>query len=201
MGFGGNCASTNPNGEYTLSGLAQGSYKVEFRGGQVCNPTCKQLNYVTQYYNGKSFFSEANSVPVTVGNPTPGINAKMVEGGSITGKVTEADGVTAIEGIQVCAQPANSGNGGNGGNCVGTDSAGKYTISGLAAGSYKVEFSGSGYCGPTCKQLNYVTQYYNGKSNFSEAETVPVTAGIRHAGNQRENGGRWGHQRQGDQGL
>jgi hypothetical protein len=182
-GFGGgNCASTNGSGEYTLSGLAAGEFKVEFRGGQVCNPTCKQLNYVTQYYNGKSNFGEANPVTVSPGPPQSGIDAKMVEGAKISGEVTKASDNSAIEGIQVCAQPANSGNGGNGGNCVGTDSAGKYTISGLAAGSYKVEFSGSGYCGPTCKQLNYVTQYYNGKSNLLEANPVTVSPGSPQSG-------------------
>ena len=182
-GFGGgNCASTNGSGEYTLSGLAAGEFKVEFRGGQVCNPTCKQLNYVTQYYNGKSNFGEANPVTVSPGPPQSGIDAKMVEGAKISGEVTKASDNSAIEGIQVCAQPANSGNGGNGGNCVGTDSAGKYTISGLAAGSYKVEFSGSGYCGPTCKQLNYVTQYYNGRAFFYEADLVSVSPGPPHSG-------------------
>ena len=178
-GNGGNCVGTDSAGKYTISGLAAGSYKVEFSGSGYCGPTCKQLNYVTQYYNGKSFFSEAESVPVTAGIPTPEINAKMVEGGGISGKVTKVSDNSAIEGIQVCAQLAS---GGFGGNCASTNASGEYTISGLAKGSYRVEFRGGRICMPTCKQLNYVIQYYNGKAFFYEADPVSVSLGPPHSG-------------------
>ncbi len=77
---------------------------------------------------------------VTAGATQSGIDAKMVEGGGITGKVTKEVGGAAIEGIQVCAQPV-SGMGF--GNCAPTNSSGEYRISGLAIGSYKVEFKGA----------------------------------------------------------
>ena len=104
----------------------------------------------------------------------------MVEGGGISGKVTKVSDNSAIEGIQVCAQPAIGG--GFGGNCASTNASGEYTLSGLATGSYKVEFRGGRICMPTCKQLNYVTQYYNGKAFFYEADLVSVSPGPPHSG-------------------
>jgi Carboxypeptidase regulatory-like domain len=173
-GFSGHCAQTSSTGEYTIAGLATGSYKVEFRAGETCGPSgCTQQNYLTQFYNGKSSFSEADPVAVTAGGVKTGIDAAMVVGGQITGKVTDASS-KAIAGIQVCAQPAS---GGGFGSCASTNGSGEYTISGLASGSYKVEFRAGVTCTPTCTQQNYLTQFYNGKASFSEADPVAVTAG------------------------
>jgi len=163
------CAITNSSGEYTIKGLAVGSYKVEF-SAFVCGPkACEQRqNYLNQYYDEKTSDSQAESVSVTAGNTTPAIDAKMAEGGQIAGRVTSAATHTPQGGIHVCAQ-SNESNGS--GNCVETNTAGEYVISGLAAGSYNVNFF-SGWEGP-----NYLPQYFNGKSSSSEATAVSVSAG------------------------
>ncbi len=109
---------------------------------------------------------------VEAGKTQPEINAKMVEGGGISGKVTKEVGGAAIEGLQVCANPVS----GMGGNCATTNASGEYTISGLAAGKYKVVFA------PSFSGSSYVTQYYNGKSNFSEADLVSVSSGPPQSG-------------------
>jgi Carboxypeptidase regulatory-like domain len=172
----GHCAQTSSSGEYTISGLAAGSYKVEFRAGSSCGPSgCTPQNYLTQFYNGKASLTEAEAVAVMAGSVKAGIDAAMVSGGQITGKVTDASSKAAIVGIQVCAQQASGG--GLGSGCASTNSSGEYTISGLVSGSYKVEFRAGFSCTPTCTQQNYITQYYNGKSSFSEADPVTVTAG------------------------
>jgi hypothetical protein len=62
------CSSTGANGEYTISGLPTGSFKVAFLGLR---------KYVTQYYNGKASVEEASPVGVTVKNVTQGVNAVM----------------------------------------------------------------------------------------------------------------------------
>jgi len=105
---------------------------------------------------------------VTAVNTKTAIDAKMAEGGQIAGRVTSAATHTPQGGIHVCAQ-SNESNGS--GNCVETNTAGEYVISGLAAGSYNVNFS-SGWEGP-----NYLPQYFNGKSSISEATAVSVSAG------------------------
>jgi hypothetical protein len=156
-GGGGPCTSSNASGEYTLAGLASGEYTVGF--------TAFQANYVTQYYNGKESSGEATAVPVTVGKTTPGIDAAMIVGGEITGKVTSAATKEALAGLQVCAYPT----GGGTNQCASTNPAGEYTIIGLGTGEYTVDFSAF--------QANYVTQYYNGEESPGEAAAVPVTAG------------------------
>jgi hypothetical protein len=158
-GGSGSCASTNSKGEYTIVALATGEYTIDF---YVYNG----LNYLPQYYNGKASLAEANAVAVTAGGTTSGIDAAMVAGGQITGKVTNSSSHAAVSGIWVCALTSS---GGYSGHCATTNSGGDYTISGLATGEYKVEFSsgGSGV---------YFTQYYSGKAAFSEAASVAVTA-------------------------
>jgi len=64
----GQCAFTHSNGEYTISGLASGGYKVEFNASK---------SYVVQYYNGKSLLAEAEVVSVTAPNTKSGIDAAM----------------------------------------------------------------------------------------------------------------------------
>jgi hypothetical protein len=65
----GNCAFTNPAGDYAVDGLATGSYGVEFSTG---SPT-----YPTLFYNQQSSPSSANLVTVTAPNVTGNINAQM----------------------------------------------------------------------------------------------------------------------------
>lgn len=72
------CESTNASGEYTVSGLPSGSYKVEF------SPSSTSAgNYITQYYDGKSSLAAADSIPVTAPATTSGIDAKLMEPPSV----------------------------------------------------------------------------------------------------------------------
>jgi uncharacterized protein YfaS (alpha-2-macroglobulin family) len=64
-------ATTNASGQYTIGGLASGSYKVEFID-------CGQSGYIAQYYNNQASFAAANPVAVTSAVTTSGVNAKMV---------------------------------------------------------------------------------------------------------------------------
>jgi hypothetical protein len=168
----GGCATTNASGEYTIVGLATGEYRVEFSMGDSCGPSgCTPPNYLAQYYNVKSSYSEAEPVSVTAGATTSGIDAAMVEGGRITGKVTNSASKATVEGIQVCPQTVT---GGYVGQCTATNSSGEYTISGLSPGEYKIEFYSNGGV--------YFTQYYNGKTSVSEASVVAVSAASTTSG-------------------
>ncbi len=154
------CAFTNASGEYTLTGLASGQYRVEFYGNGT--------TYATQYYNGRSGYSEAELVTVTTGGTTSGINAAMGLTGTVTGTVTNAATKAGVEGIQVCARRRN---GEFGAGCATTGAGGKYTVSGLNPGEYVVEFT------PTSTSSNFAPQFYNGKATFAEATGVQVTSG------------------------
>jgi hypothetical protein len=155
------CQYTNEDGEYVITPLASGEYKVEFApdfGGVA--------DYATQYYNDKPTFSEANVVTVPAGAAAQHIDAELHEAGAITGTVTDASTTKPIEGITVCAQTY-------GGEyldrCAQTAVDGTYKVTGLATGEYQVSFSGNGH--------NYVTQYYKGTANYFEGTHVAVTNG------------------------
>jgi hypothetical protein len=158
--FGGRCAITGPEGRYTVWALAGDQYTVTFFA-----PSESSLNYAPQYYEGKSRSAEASKVTVRVEAETPNIDAALAVGGQIAGRVTNASTSAAIEGILVCARPANSE--GEGGGCTATGANGEYTISGLPSGSYKVGFNGG---------RNYVTQYYNDVYTVAEGQAVSVVA-------------------------
>ncbi len=164
----GHCATANSSGEYSISGLPAGSYGVGFFA-----PEGSGLNYMPQFYNGKSSVSEAELLAVEAGHTVSGINAAMQVGGQITGKVTGASSKVAVGGIQACA----SQNGGEAFACAKANSSGEYTVSGLATGSYTVSFSS-----PEGSGLNYISQYYNAQSTYGEANPVSVTAGSTTSG-------------------
>ena len=96
--------------------------------------------------------------------------ARAAEGGRILGKVTAAATKGAIVGIEVCAAESLF-EAELFGHCTQTNSGGEYTISGLPAGRY-----GIGFFGPEGSGLNYIPQYYNGKSSVYEAEFLTVEA-------------------------
>jgi hypothetical protein len=155
----GACATTNSTGEYVIS-VATGLYKLEFA------TEYRGREYVKQFYSGASSWSSATNVAVTTGNVTGGIDAELQPGGQITGEVTSASTHAPLVGITVCtSSPTESG------PCATTDAAGRYTLSGLSTGSYRVAFS-TEWGGP-----NYLSQYFNGKSTEAEETPVAVTAG------------------------
>ena len=151
-------ANTDSTGKYALTGLATGSYRIEFQafsGG-----------YVTQYYNGKQTLASADPVSVTVGHTTSGIDAFLSTGGSITGTVTDANQGSALSGISLTAYSFSGSSTTYAGSAI-TDSTGHYAITGLLTGSYKVQFSGG----------SYVTQFYNSQESVQDADPVGVTYG------------------------
>lgn len=154
------CAFSVSGGAYVVGSLAAGIYKVEFwprRGG---------VNYVRQFYDGKRFWKEAAEVIVGVGQ-TPGIDAELEKGAVIEGRVTAAEGGAPIEEVLVCAFEEETFEGA----CEFTDADGKYSIIGLYAGEYEVEFL------PEVTELDFVGQFYNGETTFGAADPVKVSAG------------------------
>jgi hypothetical protein len=155
-------ATTKADGEYTVEGLAKGSYKVEFSVGFESS-----LNFVTQFYKDKPSLAAAEQVEVVEGKTTGAINAELQVGGEIKGTVTEASTHKDLEGIEVRAFEAGGDEFPARAATTGKD--GEYTIVGLATGHYEVEFS-PGFA----SSLNYVTQYYDGKSSLAAAESFEV---------------------------
>ncbi len=155
-------------GKYRAVNLAPGQYQVSFgcaSGGK----------YVSHWYRAKSQteFPGLLSIPSGL---TSGINAVMRPGGSVSGLVTNKAGhqarntclylVNAKTGLQVLSSVFD-----------GFVDHGRYKITGLAAGAYKVFFYGCGIA------TNYASQWYHGRATERAADPVRVrpshlTAGI-----------------------
>jgi hypothetical protein len=92
--------------------------------------------------------------------------ASAFAAGSISGLVT--DGTDPVPGVEVCASevPGEEEEFG----CAETNSSGEYTIAGLVAGKYKVEFWPP-------ESVNLIPQYFDAKSSWALADQVTVTNG------------------------
>jgi len=149
-------ADTDASGNYTVSGLPSGSFKVEFYG--------YGWNYISEWYNDKVSFATADPVTVTAGSVTPNINAQLAQEGKISGRVTDISAV-GLQNIQVCIYVLEE----NYLTYGYTDANGDYTVNNLPAGDFKVFFSNNGN--------NYFSEWYNDKASFMTADPVTVTAG------------------------
>ncbi|HEY5287546.1 MAG TPA: carboxypeptidase-like regulatory domain-containing protein [Solirubrobacteraceae bacterium] len=166
------CAVSDSKGSYTISGLAEGSYSVSFLSKNCQVTPCTTQNYITQYYNGVAFYSEATPVPVLANNITPGINAKMVEGGQVEGRVVSAaGGEVPLPNVFVCAESGSSF-----GNCVETNANGEYKIEGLPTStSYTLSFNADSgnYLGQTVENQSITA----GAPPLKETEVKLLTGG------------------------
>jgi hypothetical protein len=153
------CSKTDSSGYYIVSALPGGEYTVDF-----FPPLFGQLNFISQYYNGKANESEADPVTVSAPNTTTNIDAQLTVGGQIAGIVTDATTGSGVEDALVCAFAVESEAGG----CARSATGGAYTVSGLPTGEYRVLF---GY------PKKYALQYYKAKAGPLEADIVRVTQG------------------------
>ena len=165
QGFGG----TDSNGEYTISFLATGSYKVQFSPASYG----VSKNYLDQFYNNQTSLDSATTINVIDAQSTPNINAVLLPGGQITGRVTAADTHNALEDVSVLVSTY--------ANCsywsgyASTDATGVYTVTAIPTGSsYKVNFNPAYSYVPPADE--YIEQYYNNKPDLSSATPVVVTA-------------------------
>ena len=69
-GPGSGLATTDPNGDFEISGIPAGSYDVQFTD-------CTSGTYVSEFYNDKPDAASADAVVVTAGGVTSGIDAQL----------------------------------------------------------------------------------------------------------------------------
>jgi Carboxypeptidase regulatory-like domain len=129
-------------GVYHLRGLPAGTYRIEYA------PCAQSLAaYAPAWWHNSQFQSRAQKLKVNAGQRRTGINEVLPIGGVISGTVTDTDNA-AVKGICVFALPASENGGGifsvgfgGGPSPPSTNSAGHYTLTGLATGSYQIQFS------------------------------------------------------------
>jgi hypothetical protein len=154
-------AITDTFGNYSLSGLQAGSYRVEFLPGD--SP------FGSKWWNGASSEASATIIALAAGQNLAGANITLT-GASISGAVT-GDGGEPLAGVRVYAVDA----AGNGVGQATTSSIGRYSIGGVTPGSYTLEFvppAGDGYA----------TQWWTGKPTETGATFIALTAGVALTG-------------------
>ena len=150
---------------YTISCLPPGTYKVLARPYQ-------QGDRLPQWHPAAAFYTAAGTVTVTAGAMTSGIDITLAGGGAlIQGQVTDIDGF-GIAGVNVVAyDPVKRISYAS----ALSDADGNYTIRQVPAiatpGSVKVHFN------TDANWLNYVSEYYNNKTEYDTANSVAVTNG------------------------
>lgn len=145
-GFGG--TTTASDGTYEIGNLPPDSYTVEF--DPTCGATVTSADAPQQY---------ASTVTVASGGAVTGINAELAAAGSISGTVTDAADPGGLPGVCVTAISAD---GGIGFASATTAADGTYTLSGLSADSYSVDFD------PTCNDLDST-------ADLPQSTAAPVT--------------------------
>jgi hypothetical protein len=162
------CGESRESGEYEITGVTPGQYKVLFYPVGLAQYDIAQ--YLSQYYPGVPTWSAAaQPVSVVGGAVTPGINARMQEGGWVAGTVTAAGTGTSLEGVEVCAR--NESGPWLISSCTDTKAHGEYGyFFALEPGTYKIEFRPS-------EKMGYQLQYYNDVPLLSEAQSITIEAG------------------------
>jgi hypothetical protein len=103
-------ASTNANGEYTVTGLGTGSYKVSFfwEYSEAEEKACEHAaqcppKYITQYFNNQPSAATANTVGAAEGSTTSGINAAMVSAAPVNTALPVVSGTPTVGDLLSCS--------------------------------------------------------------------------------------------------
>ena len=155
----GSGATTDVNGDFTIAGLAPDDYRVQAEAG----------GFAREYYQETASHDAADPVTVSAGTDASGTDFTLAAGGTVTGTVYEADGVTPVEGANVWADNYECCGGGNG---AVTDASGSYSITGLGSGEYRVQAEAAGLA----------REYYQEAARFRLASSVAVTEGAATSG-------------------
>ena len=147
---------SDSDGSFTISGLYTGDYLLYV----------EKDGYLTEYYDGITGTTKSdNATPIIIPTPdtTVNIDFTLDTGGSITGYVYAADGVTPLEEAEIYAYYGTSD---DSAASVESNSDGSYTISVLPSGQYTLKASLEGY----------LTEYYNNAASSNEAVLIDVTS-------------------------
>ncbi|HEY5710089.1 MAG TPA: hypothetical protein VIS51_11935 [Solirubrobacterales bacterium] len=152
-----NCEGTDSNGEYTIPNLPFGDYKIEFWPRAY-------VRWVFEYYDDTRHWSQAQWIDVD--GPVTGIDSDLTIGGEFNGTVTRASDGEPLYGVLICAEePLQEFT-----ECTESGYQGYYQLAPLLEGDYLLEFL-------PAEGQGVRAQFYNGKSESSEADLVHVTTG------------------------
>jgi hypothetical protein len=147
---------TEPAGKYKIEGLPAGSYRVEFAdfGNE---------KVTHQFYKDVHTLGKATPVAVTGSKTAENIDAQLREGGTISGTVEGPSG--SLNGARVVVFGTVEGQ--EYVREATAEASGKYSVVGLPAGEYQVEFSAP-------SGVNLMPQFYQEASSLESAKTLEV---------------------------
>ena len=149
--------TTADDGSYAFSAIPAGSYTLSFQPAQGSN-------FLIQLWQNKSINDPATYFPVADGQVLTGMDAALKPGATISGTV---DGVDAPGvGLADVDVEVQSADGGSGSGQASTDADGNYSVVGLPADTYNVQF-----------QVNdgiHIGQWWNNQPTFATAGLVTV---------------------------
>ncbi|ANJ26440.1 beta strand repeat-containing protein [Agromyces aureus] len=122
--------SITPQGDFVVSGLAAGTYKLEFRAWNA-------PSVLPGWYGGAVDFASAKTVTVTAGQRATGIDATLVAESTIAGTLT---GVPA-GGANVIAHRADAAGAWSQAAYTHVDADGAFRLAGLRPGTYALQFN------------------------------------------------------------
>ncbi len=156
-------SQTDHAGNYTINELPAGTYRVQFRDWN-------NGVYRPEVYDNAPDLNSGADIVVPGGTTVTGINASLEIASQISGQITGPDGVTPLPSIDATAHRWNQANsywehfeGGQ------TDHEGNYTIGGLPAGTYRVQFR-------DWHNGNYISEVYNNAPDLDSGTDIVVPA-------------------------
>ena len=164
-----------------MNGLpARTDYTVCFSGPDGRGGSSDAFGYVDQCWKARSLAGTPTPVAVTSGVPATGIDAPLLEGGAVSGMVTEAAGIHhGLANVFVSADSRSTGSY----RYAQSAADGSYTVKGLAPGAdYTLCFTSFGSTGGSTDWLGYSDQCYDNRAAPAAPVPVTVTAGVTTTG-------------------
>jgi hypothetical protein len=155
--------TTDADGSYAMFDLPAGDYLVRVTAS----------GYAREYWDNVAPSEQATWVNVLPDVQVAGIDFVLTEGGSISGRITQNDGVTPIAEAGVFVRPSQHRS--DDGFWAATDAEGAYKVEGLPLGDYKITVEAPGYAR---------LRYYDGAqgvydwSNAVDVTVVPPATAI-----------------------
>ena len=167
--YGYSTLNTDSNGQYSISGLEPGMYRLEFNDW-------KNGDYAFKYYGNSTSLEFATDIEVPAENPFPVVDVAMENASAISGRLTCPDGTTPLPKVPIVVSSWSSETSWR--NWVSeTDTSGNYTIRGLSTGSYRIQFIGDPSFSAdlfTDYPKIYLPEYYDNALNWDSATVVTL---------------------------